>query len=379
MQQNSSTVKSLMVFGTRPEAIKMAPIIQECQQRPTEFETFVCVTGQHRQMLDQVIDYFNLPVHFDLNLMKDNQSLSGLTARCIDGLDRVIQDIKPHYVVAQGDTTTVFSAALTAFYHKVKFVHIEAGLRTKDIHSPWPEEMNRRFASLVTSIHCAPTMHSADALRKEGIPSSQIHVTGNTVIDSLLQTAGRESDNSEWIHKHPYLKDRQFVLVTAHRRENFGGGLDSICSAIATLASSHPQTQFVFPVHLNPNVRETVHRVLGTIENVHLIQPVAYPEMVWLMSKCELVLTDSGGIQEEAPSLRKPVVVMRESTERPEAVQAGAAVLVGTSKEKITATVSRMLNDPEEIKKHQIPTSPYGDGTAAKQIVNIILKHEKEV
>lgn len=367
-------LRPLLIVGTRPEAIKMSPVINECRTRLREIDPIVCSTGQHREMLQQVTDYFEIDVDLDLNLMVPNQTLSGLTARCLTGLEEGLKRFSPDCVVAQGDTTTVMAASLAAFYHKIPFVHVEAGLRTGDLQSPWPEEMNRRVAGIVADLHCAPTQQAADALLAEGVPASSVSVTGNTVIDALLWTVARERHDSEsWDEKYAFLEGRRMVLITGHRRENFGGGFQNICRAISSLAEQFPETEFVYPVHLNPNVQAPVRSMLGGLGNVHLVAPAPYPEFVWLMDRSSVILTDSGGVQEEAPSLRKPVLVMRETTERPEAVASGAVELVGTSVEAIVGGMSLLLSDSEEYAKRQIDENPYGDGHAAGRIVDHML------
>lgn len=367
-------LRPLLVFGTRPEAIKMAPVVHACRARPGEIAPLVCLTGQHREMLDQVTRYFGITADLDLELMQPNQTLAELTARCITGVDGALARFEPDCVVAQGDTTTVMAAALAAFYRRIPFVHVEAGLRTGNLLAPWPEEMNRRVATIVTTLHCAPTAWAADNLRAEGVPADRVHVTGNTVIDALLHTVARErAAAGPWREKYPWLADRRMVLITGHRRENFGDGFQNICRAIAELAGRYPDVAFVYPVHLNPNVQQPVHDILGRRDNVYLIPPAAYPEFVWLMDQSTLILTDSGGVQEEAPSLRKPILVMRDTTERPEAMRAGAVELVGTSYEKITTSVSRLLDDPAEYRRRQIDINPYGDGQAAGRIVELML------
>ena len=363
-----------MTFGTRPEAIKMAPVVHECRRRSERIETIVCVTGQHRQMLDQVTTYFNIHVDRDLELMAPNQTLADLTARCLTGLDAAIAEYQPDCLVAQGDTTTVMAASLAAFYRRVPFVHVEAGLRTGNMMAPWPEELNRRIASLVTAVHCAPTERSAENLRNEGFSTDSIHVTGNTVIDALLWTVGRERGHgSPWPAKYAFLGQRPMVLVTGHRRENFGDGMEQMCNGILILARRFPDVEFLYPVHLNPNVREPVGRILAGQPNVRLCEPAPYPEFVWLMDRSTLILTDSGGVQEEAPSLRKPVLVMRETTERPEAMEAGAVELVGTDVFRIVDRVSVLLSDKGAYSLHQIDRNPYGDGLAAGRIVDLML------
>jgi len=363
-----------LIFGTRPEAIKMAPVVHECLRRADQIDPIVCLSGQHRQMLEQVTDYFGLKADLDLALMRPNQSLAELTANCFQGIDAALARFEPDCVVAQGDTTTVMVAALGAFYRKVPFVHVEAGLRTGNLQAPWPEEMNRRVASVVTAVHCAPTERSAQNLRDERVPESMIHVTGNTVIDALLWAVERERAGQErWQAKYAFLGDSRLVLVTGHRRENFGQGFQDICRSIATLAERFPDVQFLYPVHLNPNVQEPVRRLLGNKPNVHLTEPAPYPEFVWLMDRSTVILTDSGGVQEEAPSLRKPILVMRDTTERPEALDAGACELVGTDYERIVASVTKLLTDEREYARRQLDVNPYGDGQAARRIVDIML------
>jgi len=368
-------LKPLLIFGTRPEAIKMAPIVEECRRRAGQVEPIVCLTGQHREMLAQVTEYFGIREDIQLDLMTPDQSLAGLTARCLEGIDGVIARCRPDCVVVQGDTTTVMAAALASFYRRVPLVHVEAGLRTGNLMAPWPEELNRRVADMVTAIYCAPTPQAADALLAEGVPPESVHVTGNTVIDALLETLRRErAGGARWEEKYAMLGDRRMVLVTGHRRENFGQGFENICGAIATLAERFSDCRFVYPLHLNPNVQEPVRRILGMRPNIHLVAPAAYPEFVWLMDRSTLILTDSGGVQEEAPSLRKPVLVMRETTERPEALQAGAARLVGTSINWIVDGVTSLLTDPADYAACQAERNPYGDGQAARRIVDLMLK-----
>lgn len=368
-------LRSLLVFGTRPEAIKMAPVVHECLRRPEAIEPVVCLTGQHREMLAQVTEYFGLHADVNLDLMTPNQTLASLTARCIEGIDRVILECRPDCLVAQGDTTTVMAVAIGAFYRGVPFVHVEAGLRTYDLHAPWPEEWNRRVADLTASLYCAPTQQAAQNLLAEGIPQRRVHVTGNTVIDALLETVRRERQNqSAWEAKYPMLDGRPMVLITGHRRENFGPGFTNIVRAIGSLAERFPGHAFVYPVHMNPNVRVPVQRALRGRRNVHLVDPAPYPEFVWLMDRCRVILTDSGGVQEEAPTLRKPVVVMRDTTERPEAVEAGAARLVGTSADAIVDAVEALLEDSEFYAACQIDRNPYGDVQAARRIVDRMLE-----
>ncbi len=368
-------LRALLVFGTRPEAIKLAPVVEACREWPERIEPIVCLTGQHREMLRQMVDYFHIKVDHELAVMQADQSLSSLTARCLDALDKVMCRRRPHCVVVQGDTTTAMSAALVAFYHRLPVVHVEAGLRTDRLDAPWPEEFNRRVVDMLAALYCAPTERAAERLRAEGVPPEAVRVTGNTVVDALLQTLQRErARDLLWRQKHAALSRDQMVLVTGHRRENFGRGMENICRAIRALAERFPDCDFVYPVHLNPRVREPVFRLLGNLENVHLLPPVDYPEFVWLMDRAVLILTDSGGVQEEAPSLGKPVLVMRETTERPEAVEAGLARLVGTSAERIVAEAASLLARPPARHAEQTTINLYGDGQAAKRIVQWMLE-----
>lgn len=367
-------LRPLLILGTRPEAIKMAPLIHACRAAVGQIQPLVCFTGQHREMLAQVADYFEISADIDLELMQANQTLASLSARCVERIDEVLVKHQPDCVVAQGDTTTVLGASMTAFYRRIPFVHVEAGLRTGNMYSPWPEEFNRRVASLTTEIHCAPTQRSADNLLAEGIAPQAVVVTGNTVIDALLWTVQRERQRDAiWRAKYARLGPRRMVLITGHRRENFGDKFESLCRAIVQLSERFPDTEFVYPVHLNPNVREPVFRLLGQRRNIHLTEPAIYPEFVWLMDRSTIILTDSGGVQEEAPSLRKPVLVMRDTTERPEAVDAGAVRLVGTDQATIVAAVCELLEDPVVYASRQIERNPYGDGRAAERIVSLLL------
>lgn len=371
----SERLRALLVFGTRPEAIKLAPVVAACRSRSERVEPIVCLTGQHREMVRQMVDYFAIEVDEELAVMRPDQSLSSLTARCLAALDEVIGRHRPDCVVVQGDTTTAMCAALAAFFHRLPVVHVEAGLRTGRLDAPWPEELNRRVVDLVAALFCAPTERAAAALRAEGVPPEQVRVTGNTVVDALLQTRQRErARDILWRQKHAALRRNRMVLVTSHRRENFGPGLANICRAIRALAGQFADCDFVYPVHLNPQVREPVFRLLGNLENVHLLAPLDYPEFVWLMDRAALILTDSGGVQEEAPSLGKPVLVMRQSTERPEAVEAGLARLVGTSVERIVAEAANLLEHPAAGQGWQGAANPYGDGQAAARIVAWMLE-----
>ena len=360
------------MFGTRPEAIKLAPVIQELRRRKG-FEPRVCVTAQHREMLDQVLETFSIRPDYDLDLMKPGQDLFDITARCLEGLRPVLLRERPDAVVVQGDTTTVFAAALAAFYLGIPVAHVEAGLRTFDKRRPFPEEMNRRLASHLAGLHFAPTERARQNLLAEGLPREQVFVTGNTVVDALFHV--REKHRGRWPRPpglRPVGKARRIVLVTGHRRESFGPGFENICRALRSIAGSHPHVEIIYPVHLNPNVREPVFRLLGGLPNVQLIEPAGYVPFVGLMEACHLVLTDSGGIQEEAPSLGKPVLVMREVTERPEAVEAGTVRLVGTDVDKIVSGVRRLLDDAAEYQRMSRAHNPYGDGRASGRIADAL-------
>jgi UDP-N-acetylglucosamine 2-epimerase (non-hydrolysing) len=369
----STLLRPLLIFGTRPEVIKMAPVVRECYNRPASIAPRVCAAGQHRELLRPVMEYFGLRADLDLDVMTPNQTLAGLTARLVQRLDEAIAGVAPDQVVVAGDTTTVMAAALAAFYRRVPLVHVEAGLRTGDTRAPWPEEVNRRITSLVAAVHCAPTRRAAERLRSEGVDPQRIHVTGNPVVDALRATLQRERARAPaWRERYAMLGARRTVLITAHRRENFGAPLENICSAILRLAQQFADCEFVYPVHLNPQVEGPVRRALGGVRNIHLREPVAYPEFVWLMDRAAVILTDSGGVQEEAPSLGKPVLVLRDTTERPEAVEAGAARLVGTAVEAIVAETARLLSDPAEYAARQVTCNPFGDGCAAGRIVDLM-------
>ena len=364
----------LCVFGTRPEAIKMAPVVLAAQ-RHAKVKPIVCLTGQHREMLDQVVKYFALPVDRDLNLMQPNQTLSDLTARCLQMLSVTIAETKPDCVVGQGDTTTALCASIAAFYARIPFVHVEAGLRTDSIDSPFPEEFNRRVCSLTTALHCAPTETARQNLLCEGYATDSVIVTGNTVLDALKLSVQQERLNSfMWIQKHPDIAGRPMVLITAHRRENHGDGIRNLCTAIGRLADMFPKVQFVYPVHLNPNIRGPVHEMLSDRRNVHLIPPADYPEFIWLMDQSRLILSDSGGVQEEAPSLHKPVLVTRDSTERPEALAVGATKLIGTDPDRVVAEVRELLTNRDAYAAMQVDVNPYGDGRAAERIVDLAVE-----
>jgi len=370
-----------VVFGTRPEAIKLAPVILALKKSPA-FDCHVCVTAQHREMLDQVLIAFDIESDMDLNLMQPEQSLSDFTARAVKALDLYYEAERPDLVLVQGDTTTVFCATLAAFYHRIPVGHVEAGLRTHDLYSPWPEEANRVLTSRLAALHFAPTEISRRNLLGEGIPGECIHVTGNTVIDALFLALEKVKRNPPEIAGLPpealtRWNDTKVVLITGHRRENFGAGFESICQAIAELARRFPETQFVYPVHLNPNVRRPVKRILGksASRNVHLLEPLPYLAFLAMMDKAAVILTDSGGIQEEAPSLGKAVLVMREVTERPEAVSAGTARLVGTNFESIVAETTRLLTDQSTSGVMCPSHNPYGDGKATERILTACTKY----
>jgi len=367
-------LRPLLIAGTRPEAIKLAPVVRECLTRPDRLDPVVCLAGQHRELLAGVLDHFELPVHEHLDLLVPGQSLAELSARALTAFDQLLTRVRPDVVVVQGDTTTVMAASLAAFYRRVALVHVEAGLRTGCLDAPWPEELNRRIASLVACKHCAPTARAAAALQAEGIASDRIRITGNTVVDALQWT--RECLRGEagvWADRDRALGPGRMILVTAHRRENFGPGLEQICAAVAELAHRFGDCRFVYPVHLNPEVQGPVRRLLAGIPNVDLIAPAVYPEFVWLLDRACLVLTDSGGVQEEAPTFGKPVLVLRQCTERPEVVEAGGAFLVGTSTDAIVAQTTRLLTDSAAYAAAQLAHNPYGDGHAAQRIVRWML------
>lgn len=378
----------MLVFGTRPEAIKMAPLVKEFQKYPQSFETSVCVTGQHREMLDQVLGLFDIQPDYDLNIMKQGQDLYDVTARVLVGMREILKKVHPDVVLVHGDTTTSTATALAAFYQQIAVAHVEAGLRTYDIYSPWPEEMNRQLTGRIATYHFAPTLLSKQNLLKEGIDESAVIVTGNTVIDALHRVIDKiKKDDKLQIELKDRLKKssydtqrlqggRRLILITGHRRENFGEGFRRICQAIKTLSVQYPQVDFVYPMHLNPNVRRPIHDVFGedlsVWDNLFFIEPLEYLSFVHLMEKSILVLTDSGGIQEEAPGLGKPVLVMRDTTERPEALEAGTVKLVGTDYKKICAGVSALLDDPAYYERMSKSVNPYGDGNASARIVNYL-------
>ncbi len=367
--------KILLVFGTRPEAIKMCPLVREFQKYPNDFETVVCVTGQHREMLDQVLEIFDVKPDYDLNIMKQGQDLYDVTARVLTGMRDVLDEVKPDVVLVHGDTTTSMAAAMAAFYRQIPVGHVEAGLRTHNLYSPWPEEMNRQVTGRIAEFDFAPTPLSRQNLLNEGVPEERITVTGNTVIDALHWVVENVLAKG-YQPKDPSVAsllqdDRRKVLITGHRRENFGEGFISMCTAIRDLARKYPEVDFVYPMHLNPNVRKPIRQVFGDhpAENLHFIEPLDYLDFVYLMSRSYIVLTDSGGIQEEAPGLGKPVLVMRDTTERPEALEAGTVKLVGTDYERIVTEVSDLLDDPACYQAMSHAVNPYGDGKACPRIV----------
>lgn len=376
----------MLVFGTRPEAIKMAPLVKEFQKYPEQFQTIVCVTGQHREMLDQVLHIFEIEPDYDLNIMKQGQDLYDVTARVLTGMRDVLKETKPDVVLVHGDTTTSTAAALAAFYQQIPVGHVEAGLRTHNIYSPWPEEMNRQITGRIATYHFAPTPLSRQNLLAEGIRDEKITITGNTVIDALYMVVERIKNDKTLdfglncsLVKAGYDVDclndgKKLVLITGHRRENFGDGFINMCQAIKTLSEKYPDVDFVYPMHLNPNVRKPIHEVFGedlsNLKNMFFIEPLEYLSFVYLMEKSTIVLTDSGGIQEEAPGLGKPVLVMRNTTERPEALEAGTVKLVGTNFGRIVEEVSRLLEDQDYYGMMSEAVNPYGDGKASERIVN---------
>ena len=389
MNTSFDTKKIMLVFGTRPEAIKMAPLVKEFQKHADKFETIVCVTGQHREMLDQVLHLFDIVPDYDLNIMKQGQDLYDVTSRVLLGMRDVLKESHPDVVLVHGDTTTSTAAALAAFYQQIPVGHVEAGLRTHNIYSPWPEEMNRQITGRIATYHFAPTPLSKQNLLTENVKEEQITVTGNTVIDALYMVVDKikldkelDADLESVLKRagydtHRLSSGKQMVLITGHRRENFGDGFISMCKAIQTLTQEYPNVDFVYPMHLNPNVRKPIHEVFGEdlshLSNMFFIEPLEYLSFVYLMEKSTIVLSDSGGIQEEAPGLGKPVLVMRDTTERPEALEAGTVKLVGTSYDKIIVAVSALLDDKEYYDKMRKAVNPYGDGMASKRIVESFL------
>nr|WP_314529103.1 UDP-N-acetylglucosamine 2-epimerase (non-hydrolyzing) [uncultured Pseudomonas sp.] len=371
-------IKTLCIFGTRPEAIKMAPVALALAA-DKHFEAKVCVTGQHREMLDQVLNLFKIKPNYDLNIMKPGQDLTDVTCSILQGLKSILDEFKPDVILVHGDTATTFAASLAAYYQQIPIAHVEAGLRTGNIYSPWPEEGNRKLTGAIANIHFAPTDTSKNNLLREGVNSDDIIVTGNTVIDSLIDVVellDRDTKlNAEASSPSSFLDyNRKIILVTGHRRESFGGGFDRICTSLMEIAQQHPDVDIVYPVHLNPNVREPVNRLLSGINNIHLIEPLDYLPFVHLMSRSYIILTDSGGIQEEAPSLGKPVLVMRDTTERPEAVAAGTVKLVGTDSINIVRELNKLLLDKSEYERMSYAHNPYGDGQACKRILASLIE-----
>ncbi len=376
--------KLLIVFGTRPEAIKLAPVIHKLRSGNGHWNSVVCVTAQHRQMLDQVLKIFKISPQHDLDLMKKNQDLFDITSGALSGLRDIMLEEKPDLIMVQGDTTTAFAAGLAAYYLKIPIAHVEAGLRTYDKYSPFPEEMNRHLLSVLTDYHFAPTEWSKSNLKKEGIQEERIWVTGNTVIDALFYTVNRQNDRENTDRFQSFFRERwnidmpgkssseKLLLVTGHRRENFGEGFKNICSALKEIAQVRKDVRIIYPVHLNPNVQKPVNEILKGIPNIYLIDPLEYEPFIFLMNQSYLILTDSGGVQEEAPSLGKPVLVMRTTTERPEGIEAGIVKLVGTDKEAIVKNTLNLLDDPSIYDKMSKAINPYGDGRAAERIVEII-------
>ena len=368
--------KNLIILGTRPEAIKMAPLLNQFIA-DSRFETKLCVTGQHREMLDQVLDFFNIIPDYDLSLMKPNQNLYNLTSEVIAGLKPILESFKPDYVYVHGDTTTTMAASIAGFYSGAKVCHVEAGLRTNNMLSPFPEEMNRQVASRIATYHFAPTIKSQNNLLKENVCQENILVTGNTVIDALMESSNRVEniDNNEVRELKKNVNFNKIILlVTGHRRENHGQGFLNICAALKEIAVKNPNVEIVYPVHLNPNVLKPVNKLLGGIINIHLFKPLSYPSFVWLMNQSYLIITDSGGVQEEAPSLGKPVLVMRDTTERPEAVDAGTVILVGTDTNKIIKETQQLLDNSDKYKSMSSLHNPYGDGKACQRIIEFISK-----
>lgn len=371
--------KVLLIFGTRPEAIKMAPLVKAFE-REKKFEARVCVTAQHRELLDQVLEIFDIKPDYDLNIMKAGQDLFDVTSNVLLGVRDVLKSFKPDIVLLHGDTTTTSASSLAAFYEKVKVGHVEAGLRTNNIYSPWPEEANRQITSVLTNYHFAPTLNSKNNLINENKKEANIIVTGNTVIDTLFLVLNKIDNNKELRNRitinlskqYRIKKEKKLILVTGHRRENFGEGFINICKALKEIAENNPEVDIVFPVHLNPNVQKPVNELLSDISNIYLINPLQYETFIYLMSKAYLIITDSGGIQEEAPSLGKPVLVMRDTTERPEAIEAGTVKLVGTDSKKIQEEVQVLLDDIDEYERMSKSYNPYGDGNACLKIVNFL-------
>lgn len=363
----------MIVVGTRPEAIKMAPVVLRLREHAPHLSAVVVATAQHRQLLDQVLDVFEIRPDHDLNAMEDDQSLDQLVSRCVTRLSRVIRSERPDLLLTQGDTTTTFSAALAAFYCGVPVGHVEAGLRSGDRHSPYPEEINRKLATTLADLHFSPTERNRQNLLNEGIRPQAVFVTGNTVVDALFWVRKRIRAKRIEIQSHPALDfEGRIILVTTHRRESFGSGLESICAGLKRIAERNPNVRIIHPVHLNPHVREPVNRILGKVPNLYLLEPVDYEAFVWLMERCYFIISDSGGIQEEAPSLGKPVLVTREVTERPEAVEIGATKVVGTDPGRLVAESEKLLREPHSYRAMVPVSNPYGDGRASERIVGIV-------
>jgi UDP-N-acetylglucosamine 2-epimerase (non-hydrolysing) len=365
--------KILFIFGTRPEAIKLAPLIKEFQNCSLYFDVKICITGQHREMLDQVLHFFEITPDYDLNLMRPNQNLSELTASILVGLRKILSECPPNLVIVHGDTTTTFAASLASFYHQIPVAHIEAGLRTNNIYSPFPEEINRQLTSKIAKYHFTPTLTTKANLLKEGVSEKSIFVTGNTVIDALFMAISKTKTAHIEVKEY-HVTDREFILVTGHRRENFGEGFLNICEALKAIALTRPEIDIVYPVHFNPNVREPVNKILKDISNIYLIEPLEYKNFVYLMSRSYIILTDSGGIQEEAPSIGIPVLVMRNTTERQEVVESGSVKLVGTKKDNIVLEVLLLIDNQDEYNNMKQSINPYGDGKASEHITTILLK-----
>lgn len=367
--------KILLIFGTRPEAIKMAPLVKEFKKYPEKFDTKVCVTAQHREMLDQVLEFFEIKPDYDLDLMKPGQNLYGLTSTIIESLEPIFEDFIPDYVFVHGDTTTTMAASISSFYSGAKVCHVEAGLRTNNKLSPFPEEINRQVTARICDYHFAPTETSKNNLLKENISDSSILVTGNTVIDALLRSVDKVNEKPSQFIKDlsNQIGNKEIVLVTGHRRENHGAGFERICNALKTIALDNLNRLVIYPVHLNPKVQQPVKKILSKINNVILIDPLSYEDFIWLMNRSKIIITDSGGVQEEAPSLGKPVLVMRDTTERPEAVEAGTVLLVGTKEELIVSKALDLLNNNENFEKMSKLHNPYGDGFASNRIVEFII------
>lgn len=377
-------IKNLIIFGTRPEAIKMAPLVKQFERFPEKFETKVCITAQHREMLDQVLSFFEITPDYDLDIMKPNQNLYSLTSDIITNLKPVLEEFKPDYVYVHGDTTTTMASSLAAFYSGAKICHVEAGLRTFDLNSPFPEEMNRSVTGVVTNIHFSPTETSKQNLLNENKKEDSIIVTGNTVIDALLFSVDKVNNLNYKDQEIDDLKlildvNKKMILVTGHRRENHGQGFINICNALKQIALDHPEAQIIYPVHLNPNVQKPVYDLLNGIDNIKLISPLSYPAFVWLMEKSYLIITDSGGVQEEAPSLGKPVLVMRNTTERPEALDAGTVLLVGTDTNEIISKANQLLLQEDMYSNMSKLHNPYGNGNACRRIIEYIIEDSNKI